>query len=301
MLTTPPPPTYAPTAPTRLLWLDTLRVFAICLVVGGHIAQAIWPPWGQVLYNHFFDLSIGKAGVVIFLFVSGVGLHLSQKRRRTSLFRFYTDRLWRIYPMYWLVLPIGFTLGVLRHEPFIRSWDEGLLTVSGFCAFAGRWGCQLTMGWFIGLIISLYLMYPLLAKAIRWHAPAALGIFFAVSVLSRLVVESAFSGYPLEWFPLCRLFEFGLGIYCADRTSLTGASSPAWLAYLSDIAFPLYLSHYSFTFLFYRLPSPLNLLAYLTLILIVGAALFTAERQIKRFLTRAWQSLESPISRHNIQ
>lgn len=276
--------------PTRLLWLDVLRIIAICLVVTGHVAQALNLFWGNVIHTHFFDFSIAKIGVVIFLFVSGLGLHLSQKRRSTPLLRFYIDRLWRIYPMYWLVLLLGFTLGILRHDPFIRSWDEGLLTVSGFCAFAGRWGCQLPMGWFIGLIISLYLIYPLLAKAIRWNATGALAIFFIVRLLSRLVVESILPGYPLEWFPLCRIFEFGLGIYCADRISLRGTPSPAWLAYLSDIAFPLYLSHYSFAFLFYRLPSPINLLAYVTLILIMNAVLLTAEHQIKHVIARAWRS-----------
>ncbi|MEO5957357.1 MAG: acyltransferase [Nitrospiraceae bacterium] len=273
------------TSSTRLYWVDSLRIIAIALVVIGHIAQFLEQPWGAVIHNHFFDLSVAKIGVVIFLFVSGLGLHLSQTRRSIAPLQFYLQRLWRIYPMYWTALTVGLILNQLRHEPVFESWNEAILMVSGFCAFAGRWGCNFTMGWFIGLILSLYCLYPLLAWAMRRYAAGTLCVLFVISVSSRLIVESLFTGYPLEWFPLCRVFEFGLGLYWVERGIPGGASSPRWVAFLSDISFPLYLLHYSFAFVFWHASYPWHLLVYLAIVILASIAVSTVEERAKAFLT----------------
>lgn len=270
---------------TRLYWIDSLRIFAIALVVLGHIAQFLEQPWGTVIHNHFFDLSVAKVGVVIFLFVSGLGLHLSQTRRSITPLQFYLQRLWRIYPMYWAALTVGLILNQLRHEPVFGSWNEAILTVSGFCAFTGRWGCNFPMGWFIGLILSLYCLYPLLAWAMRRHAAGTLCVLFVISVSSRLIVESLFTGYPLEWFPLCRVFEFGLGLYWVERGIPGGAASPRWAAFLSDISFPLYLLHYSFAFVFWHASYPWHLLVYLAIVILASIAVSIVEERAKAFLT----------------
>lgn len=278
-------PTQSRPSSTRLYWIDSLRSIAIALVVIGHMAQILGQPWGAVIHNHFFDLSIAKAGVVIFLFVSGLGLHLSQTRRPIAPLQFYIQRLWRIYPMYWMALAVGLILNQLRHEPVFGSWNEAILTVSGFCAFTGQWGCNFPMGWFIGLILSLYCLYPLLAWAMRRHAGGALCVLFVISVSSRLIVESHFTGYPLEWFPLCRVFEFGLGLYWAERGIPGGVSSPRWVAFLSDISFPLYLLQYSFAFVFGHASYPWHLLIYLATVILASIAVSTVEERAKAFLT----------------
>ena len=106
------------TSSTRLCWIDSLRIIAIALVVLGHIAQFMEQPWANVIHNHFFDLSVAKVGVVIFLFVSRLGLHLSQTRRSTAPPQFYVQRLWRIYPMYWAALTVGLTVSIASfHDP----------------------------------------------------------------------------------------------------------------------------------------------------------------------------------------
>ena len=257
---------------------------AIVLVVLGHVAQFLEQRWAGVIHNHFFDLSIAKVGVVIFLFVSGLGLHLGQIRRSIAPLQFYVQRLWRIYPMYWAALAVGLSLNQLRHEPVFGSWSEAILTVSGFCTFDGLWGCNFPMGWFIGLILSLYGLYPLLAWAMRRHATGTLCVLFGISVSSRLIVESFFTGYPLEWFPLCRVFEFGLGIYWVERGIPGGTSSPRWVAFLSDISFPLYLLHYSFAFVFWHASYPWNILIYLAIVILASVAVSAVEERAKAFL-----------------
>jgi uncharacterized membrane protein len=117
---------------------------------------------------------------------------------------------------------------------------------------------------------ALYCLYPLLAWAMRRHAVGTLCVLLAVSVSSRLVVESFFTGYPLEWFPLCRVFEFGLGLYWVERSIPGGAPSPRWVA--------------SFAFVFWHASYPWHLFIYLALVILASIVVSTVEKHGKAFL-----------------
>src|SRR5713226_2596915 len=115
-------------------------------------------------------------------------------------------------------------------DNFPEDWVEGALTITGFCAFAGAGilGCSLIPAWFIGLILSLYAVYPWLSRLMNRTPRATLLALLLISLASRLTVEGYLQNYPLEWFPLCRVFEFGLGIYLAQQAQL--ASALRWRA-----------------------------------------------------------------------
>jgi peptidoglycan/LPS O-acetylase OafA/YrhL len=61
---------------------------------------------------------------------------------------------------------------------------------------------------------------------------------------------------PLDWFPLCRIFEFSLGIYLSivlPRTPLnyieSSGRSASFISFIAKISFPLFLIHYPLLFI----------------------------------------------------
>jgi peptidoglycan/LPS O-acetylase OafA/YrhL len=133
-----------------------------------------------------------------------------------------------------------------------------LWSLTGFQAFDGWWGGPFdSTSWFIGLIMTLYLVYPMLSKAVRRWPHITIILALLVTVFSRYMVNrwdflpGGHEGQPLKWFPPCQLFWFVLGIYlvrvlkpdfwlCINRV---GRIAP-FLAFFSEISFPLFLVHF---------------------------------------------------------
>ena len=198
-----------------------------------------------------------------------------------------TKKLKRIYPLYWLSLPIsllGYVLASLAmndSSPDLvpNSFMLDLLgSLTGFYSWIGLWGGPYNPpSWFIGLIISLYAVGPLILKGFNKRPYLTLLILLVISVASRMYVGQEgipfvptntydevkgwayrqfgfMPGRPTDWFPLCRIFEFGLGVYIGMRLP-----KHIWFAlqlpfhkvtaYLSNLAFPLFLLHYPWMFL----------------------------------------------------
>src|SRR4051812_222042 len=82
--------------------LDVVRVFALCLVTMQHALGLV----GHVDWTVSGRLSIGQAGVALFLGVSGF---LAGRSRRRPL-PWLVQRLWRIFPAYWIAIGVSFCL-----------------------------------------------------------------------------------------------------------------------------------------------------------------------------------------------
>ena len=101
--------------------------------------------------------------------------------------------------------------------------------------------------------MCMYVLYPYLSISFRHHRHLTLLVVFIVSVCSRVILQhyDILPYAPTRWFPLCRLIEFGLGIYLAN---IIGRDIWAWanrlqklvpiLAFVGDLSFPLFLVHY---------------------------------------------------------
>lgn len=81
------------------------------------------------------------------------------------------------------------------------------------------WGKINGTYWFIGLIIMLYFLFPIVYLAIKKHPHVSLLSLFLMYVSSRLIMHYVFPQFTggSEWFPLCHIFEFGLGIHMIQR------------------------------------------------------------------------------------
>lgn len=272
----------------RSLLLDFLRVFAIALVFIAHFGQVLDHSAGSFFgVKNFYYVSLGGLGVSLFLILSGVLAGLGGSSKNESYLLYMLKKVLRIYPLYLLSVPIaivGYLLGGLLMEGDLPElFPNGFLvdllwSITAFYSWAGMWGGPYNSpSWFIALIMVMYALFPLLFFCIKRAPHITLAVLLAVSVLSRwyigqegipFIAGSLFDelkgwayrqygfmpGRPGDWFPLCRVFEFGLGIYIALRVPKTfwfrlqfRFTQPVRV--LSDLAFPLFLIHYPFMFL----------------------------------------------------
>ena len=205
----------------RYILLDLTRAWAITLVLLGHIAMRVGSPMGSFFcIAGLHCVSLGGVAVTIFLFLSGIALELQHGAREFHYLDFLLKRCLRIYPVYYMALFIGLSAHVCKaylqigniHSPFSSfSSSDLILSITGFYAFAGKWGGPFVpASWFVGLIMIMYLFYPILSRAIANSPHVTIGVLLVISILSRLVLGRYFClllpTNPIDWFPLCRIF-----------------------------------------------------------------------------------------------
>ena len=89
----------------QIIEVQYLRALAVLLVLIGHINQSEMRVLdGDVLGSVGF---FGFSGVDVFFVISGFIIHTLYRDHTGLDWRFFLNRLNRIYPMYWLVTLVG--------------------------------------------------------------------------------------------------------------------------------------------------------------------------------------------------
>ena len=248
----------------RFILLDLVRATAILLLLVAHISEATGSPVGQFFgIPGFYYVSIGGVAVTIFLLLSGIVLELQYGAKDFRYLDFLLNRCLRIYPIYYMALLVGLSVhacsiytqtGTIHSLLAPLGFSDLILSITGFYAFVGKWGGPfIGASWFVGLIIVMYMIYPLLSRAITKTPHVTIILLLVISMLYRLLLGryGLFLYRPLDWFPLCRVFEFSLGIYVAHMlplriwTSLNSTKrSGSLIVFMSRISFPLFLVHH---------------------------------------------------------
>jgi peptidoglycan/LPS O-acetylase OafA/YrhL len=271
----------------RILMFDIIRITAILMVVVQHTAGIFNLNWLTATYGPLGGISsitglggnLGNIGVEIFIILSGMVIEYrygKQIRDGLSSFTysgFITKRITHLYPAYWLSLilaiilfPANLTIGI----------TEILKTFTGFWIFqtfgSGIPGISQPiniMGWFIGLMIVLYLMWPMLSCIISDYKYGFMAIILA-SVATRIIILMLFPyGNEWYWFPLSRMAEFSLGIWLVQNGWYWKAvTTNKAVAYMSDLSYPVFLTHYTLLSLV-----SVNLGLYILAVLGVSAAI----------------------------
>ena len=238
------------TAPT-LAWVDRLKGIALAWIVLNHLSEQLlgspwianpskdWPPLAEriaqlaPLRGHgFWDLPLnlfrylgwsGDQGVQLFLIVSGFGLTWGLLARHGlkpfPTVEFYRRRFARVYPLWWGA-----------HLLFLATWlvagwglgpgGRALLSMAGlrferslFYFFEPAW-------WFVGLLLQLYLVFPLLWRELLSGSPRRLFVRAClVGFVSRAVGLYLFKDYMDPWqrglLFVTRLPEFVFGMALA--------------------------------------------------------------------------------------
>jgi peptidoglycan/LPS O-acetylase OafA/YrhL len=236
----------APPAPgVRLAWIDATRGFSILWVAWFHFFIT-WAngrlPWpfnpayfslyadqcgattvpgrmgcdAQALFVAFSQL--GSQAVAVFLLLSGFGLTygLGASGRPAAGWRvWYRQRLLRLFPMYWAAHLVWLV------SPFIARTDP--VDWRFLASFAGDrvWPPELfyyanPAWWFFGLIVQLYLVFPLLSVLLRRLGPllflAGAAAFTIASRFFLLDVLHANGNFVQGAFFGSRLWEFAAGM-----------------------------------------------------------------------------------------
>jgi exopolysaccharide production protein ExoZ len=175
----------------KLRSIQVLRAVAACAVVVLHAYPEAHAPIGNAGY--------GAAGVDLFFVISGF-IMASVAQGRTAG-QFLRDRLWRIYPLWWVaVLPWLFM--VPRGPTFILS------SLSLWPIYAGGYyEPVLKVGWTLSFELLFYLGMTL-AIATRAAAPLALYALFLLGALTTANPLLHFIGNPLA-------LEFLMGVLVA--------------------------------------------------------------------------------------
>jgi exopolysaccharide production protein ExoZ len=192
----------------KLRSIQVLRGIAACAVVVLHAYPDAQAPIGNAGY--------GAAGVDLFFVISGfIMASVSQGRTPGE---FLGDRLWRIYPLWWVaVLPWLFM--VPRGGTFIVS-SLTLWPIYG----AGYYVPVLKVGWTLSFELLFYLSMTL-AIATRAAIPLAAYGLFLIGALTTSSSLLHFVGNPMA-------LEFLMGVVIASlpRRSALGLLIPVGLA-----------------------------------------------------------------------
>jgi peptidoglycan/LPS O-acetylase OafA/YrhL len=253
-----PRPSTAPAAPLRamaaagpgrVIGLDGIRGLAALFVVLNHIFERAWPEYPGANHAPFWAawLIYGRAGVAIFIILSGFSLGLGPARsgwRFRSIATYAHRRAWRILPPYWAAL--GFSLVMTwyvlaqPHVPVPNGKSVvvyGLLVQDAFSA-----GDPNKAFWSIAIEVQLYVLLPLLLLLVRRVSAGAM-----VSVVAAIVVTIGVAGPHValmntalvKFTPdLAVLFAVGLlasGIVTAGERM----RSRPWAAYALAAAVPV--------------------------------------------------------------
>lgn len=112
------------------------------------------------VFAEFMYSVLGSYGVEVFLFLSGMGLYFAM-RKNSAVGRFYKRRLVRV------LIPYAVWGGVywLIKDVLIKKPDFGKFFYD--FSFMSFWCQGVRRLWYIGLIIVLYLVFPLIFKVIN--------------------------------------------------------------------------------------------------------------------------------------
>lgn len=143
----------------------------------------------------FYALSFGNVGVDLFLFLSGMGLWYSLRKRNVSLKRWYFTRYKRILvPYLFIITPITF----IRYEyGLLNNMDLGYII--RFISTIQFW-INHNGAWFIAALIPLYLMSPAFYCLLCRYGDKAAVVMILLFYAILLVPEDLYTFFGGEIF-----------------------------------------------------------------------------------------------------
>jgi peptidoglycan/LPS O-acetylase OafA/YrhL len=190
-------------------------------------------------------MSLGKAGVIFFVFISGALLYLSKNEFRGSadILKFYYRRALRIYPALWLsiLMAIIFYPDGLKQQ----TLESMIVQLTGTIVYNktvyGMYAVLYNqMAWFVGLIVPFYIAYPLILKFIKKSPYITLFIsIFITAFITVYFHRSINIGTPETY-----VMYFVFGVFVAHKDLYTKAiNSDKNIIFLSDLAFYMFLTN----------------------------------------------------------
>jgi peptidoglycan/LPS O-acetylase OafA/YrhL len=235
----------------RLRYIDSLRAIAAMLVVWVHVSEkfkgfaAAGTDWVYALTR---PINAGRLGVVLFFAISGFVVPFSIKlAHRYPVREFLVTRFFRLYPAYWLSIPLGVvTTYWIWNIPYPTS-----AFLFNFTMLEYLFDVPPAIGlyWTLAFELVFYVCCALLVLTgyitrYRHVGALALGLVLLHIALARFVPGSySASIWPLNlgvmfWGALCRAEMLGLATGFFERACLWGT------AFVIVVCYPLFFARY---------------------------------------------------------
>src|ERR1700722_12251572 len=231
-------------SPRHFDYINALRGYAILMVIAVHTATAFpdLPNWLAKI------LTQGARGVQLFFVTSALTLSMSWVARRETAANFYTRRLFRIAPMFWIAIIFFLWLNGTapsNYAPYGIGFTHITMTallVQGF--WPDTISSVVPGGWSVADEVIFYALFPaivppllkaswksliIVAVAVIVIAPRLSGLFeYGFSYLFPGSESVAGIYFSLWWFPRqLPCFIFGIMLF---RFSAEGRAIPVSLA-----------------------------------------------------------------------
>lgn len=170
----------------RLVNLDYLRGICAFGIMIFH-----YTGWGSEESNSFMG-RVGIYGVSIFYILSGLTLHhVYDQKMKTStegILSFFKKRIFRIFPLLWLVTMFSILL-----DPERFNWLDLFLNCSGLFGFF-RWDHYFAMGaWSIGNELVFYAFFPFFLILSKYYK-----FYFMILIVFILAISFYFAFITLD-------------------------------------------------------------------------------------------------------
>lgn len=209
----------------RIFYMDFIRAVAMCMILIFHFLTEI--ELHQLLLNPDafkiggvsllnlggVNLTLGNYGVSLFFIISGAGLMYAY-RDKLSVKEFYKKRVLTIYPLYYITFiaaSLTWLLAGYKLSQRAPLWTL-LLTILGVDGWLSEVipTYALVGDWFVGCIVCIYLLFPLLHKCMNRCPRITLGIYLLIFLFWEYVYPFGFSKRSSV---VLRTFEVLLGMY----------------------------------------------------------------------------------------
>ncbi|NMP26831.1 acyltransferase [Rahnella sp. SAP-1] len=206
----------------RILSMDFMRIISILMIMCFHLYVEASKNPGVHITDLFKPLGI--IGVSFFIIISGGALSTSSKNE-FSVLKFYKKRFLSIYPAFWVTyISVALCFFIFGHVVKVGS-NPAILAMS----FFGMDGYLYSMyknyyligEWFLGFIVIIYTLFPLIRIIYLRSQTSALLISIIISSISFHFNDWIYSHSPFwnanaMWNPTTRLPEFIFGMMFFD-------------------------------------------------------------------------------------
>ncbi len=181
----------------RLDFLDAARGLAVLLVLAEHSLDACLPDLLKSIIGHG---NLGRAGVVLFLLISGFIIPASLEKGGSQK-RFWLRRFFRLFPAYWLSIALAFGFHLVSEQslPQVQAIKRGdwLLNLTMLQGYFGRpnvWGVFWTLQLELTIYATCALLYSasLLQRTV-WIAGLALGAYALIGLGRPILMAKPFA------------------------------------------------------------------------------------------------------------
>lgn len=201
----------------RLFPLDFIRVIGAVLIVLFHfnVSMYLFPDirLKPLLFLNFANGNIGHIGVSLFFILSGASLMYTYEARLKPA-DYFKKRFMSIYPLFWVAYSAFFIHHYVLEKTGIPDIPRShlLLSAIGIDGYLNYLTptFYLIGEWFLGCIILIYLLFPLLRLAVQNHP--RLTPWAAAAVYVPLVLFYPFQ-MDIQHFVLIRVPEVLFGMY----------------------------------------------------------------------------------------